>query len=235
MPPLRQLWARRLPRCERHGLADMYGFIPVDRRPGLWGGYVEYQYLAPDSMVLPVPAGLDPVVATLFNPLGAGIRWRITVPGTNPCDGVAVLGPGIRGLCAAAAAKHAGAGFVMVTGSGPRDADRLALAAQFGLLLDGLRPVRQPVVSGAGRSQLGTLLVITRRCAARLPVLVLLYGKIPYKPGMTFGQCCRLLNAGKQPKPTHNNNLGRTTDNQLKGRRRRRLPRLKPRVFTPQI
>ena len=34
-------------RCERHGLADMYGFIPVDRRPGLWGGYAEYQYLAP--------------------------------------------------------------------------------------------------------------------------------------------------------------------------------------------
>jgi alcohol dehydrogenase len=40
--------------------------------------------------------------------------------------------PGIRGLCAAAAAKEAGAEFVMVTGLGPRDADRLALAAQFG-------------------------------------------------------------------------------------------------------
>src|SRR5271166_2033464 len=47
-------------RCERHGLADMYGFIPVDRVPGLWGGYSEYQYLAPDSMVLPVPADLNP-------------------------------------------------------------------------------------------------------------------------------------------------------------------------------
>lgn len=42
-------------RCMRHGLADMYGFIPVDRKPGVWGGYSEYQYLAPDSMVLPVP------------------------------------------------------------------------------------------------------------------------------------------------------------------------------------
>jgi D-arabinose 1-dehydrogenase-like Zn-dependent alcohol dehydrogenase len=60
-------------RCVRHGLADMYGFLPVDREPGLWGGYAEYQYLAPDSMVLPVPDGLDAVVATLFNPLGAGI------------------------------------------------------------------------------------------------------------------------------------------------------------------
>jgi alcohol dehydrogenase len=33
---------------------------------------------------------------------------------------------------AAAAAKEAGAGFVMVTGLGARDADRLALASKFG-------------------------------------------------------------------------------------------------------
>ncbi len=109
-------------RCERHGMGDMYGFIPVDRPPGLWGGYAEYQYLAPDSMLLPVPDGLDPVMATMFNPLGAGIRWGVTVPGTKPGDVVAVLGPGIRGLSACAAAKHAGAGFVLVTGAGSRDA-----------------------------------------------------------------------------------------------------------------
>lgn len=119
-------------RCERHGLADMYGFIPVDRAPGLWGGYAEYQYLAPDSMVLPLSDDLDPVTATLFNPLGAGIRWAATVPETKAGDVVAVLGPGIRGLCAAVAAKEAGAGFVMVTGLGTRDADRLALAPAFG-------------------------------------------------------------------------------------------------------
>jgi alcohol dehydrogenase len=110
----------------------MYGFISVDRAPGLWGGYAEYQYLAPDSMVLPVPTALDPVVATVFNPLGAGIRWGATIPGTGPGDVVAVLGPGIRGLCAAAAAKDAGAEFVMMTGLGARDADRLALASRFG-------------------------------------------------------------------------------------------------------
>ena len=38
---------------------------------------------------------------------------------------VAVLGPGIRGLCAAAAAKGAGAEFVMMTGLGDRDAEDL--------------------------------------------------------------------------------------------------------------
>ncbi|MEX2292927.1 MAG: zinc-binding dehydrogenase [Acidimicrobiales bacterium] len=119
-------------RCEIHGMRDMYGFIPVDKDPGLWGGYAELQYLAPDSLLLPVPAALDPVVATIFNPLGAGIRWGVTVPGTQPGDVLAVLGPGIRGLATCAAAKEAGAAFVAITGVGPRDDGRLALAKDFG-------------------------------------------------------------------------------------------------------
>lgn len=119
-------------RCERHGLGDIYGMIPADREPGLWGGYAQFQYLAPDSMLLKVPDSLDPVLATVFNPLGAGIRWGVTVPGTKRGDVVAVLGPGIRGLSACAAARDAGAKFVMVTGAGPRDAERLAAAKSFG-------------------------------------------------------------------------------------------------------
>jgi alcohol dehydrogenase len=118
--------------CRNHGMRDMYGFVPAAVEPGLWGGYAEHQYLAPDSMLLPVPDGLDPAVATLFNPVGAGIRWAVGLPGTGEGDVVAVLGPGVRGLAACAAAKSAGAGFVMVTGLGERDAGRLALAADFG-------------------------------------------------------------------------------------------------------
>ena len=119
-------------RCSRNGLATMVGFVDVERPPGLWGGYATHLYLGPDSMLLPVPDSLDPALATMFNPLGAGIRWAVDLPGTAPGDVVAILGPGVRGLCAAAAAHDAGAGFVMVTGRGPRDADRLAAAAGFG-------------------------------------------------------------------------------------------------------
>ena len=119
-------------RCRGHGLSDMYGFIDVERAPGLWGGYASHLYLAPDAMLLPVPESLDPVLATAFNPLGAGMRWAVEIPETGPGDIVAVLGPGIRGLSAAAAAKRAGAGFVMVTGRGARDAPRLEAAAAFG-------------------------------------------------------------------------------------------------------
>jgi alcohol dehydrogenase len=119
-------------RCERHGLADMYGFTAVDKPPGLWGGYAESQYLGPDAIVHRIPDALDPVVATLFNPVGAGVRWAVTLPGTGAGDVVAVLGPGVRGLAAAAAAKDAGAAFVMITGRGRRDAERLAVAGDFG-------------------------------------------------------------------------------------------------------
>lgn len=133
-------------RCEHHGLADMYGFVNIDRTPGLWGGYAQHQYLAPDSMLRPVPATLDPVTATMFNPLGAGIRWAVTMPGLRAGDIVAVLGPGVRGLSACAAAKRAGAAFVMVTGRGERDAPRLAIATEFGADLaidvDAGEPVR---------------------------------------------------------------------------------------------
>ena len=74
---------RAYQRCERHGLADMYGYRERRSRPGLWGGYAQYQYLAPDSMLCPVPDTLDAVTATMFNPLGAGIRWGVTMPGTR--------------------------------------------------------------------------------------------------------------------------------------------------------
>jgi alcohol dehydrogenase len=120
------------------------------------GGYAEYQYLGADSILIPVPSSLDPVVATLFNPLGAGIRWGVTVPGTGPGDVVAVLGPGVRGLSACAAAKEAGAAFVMVTGVLPQDADRLKLAADFGADLtvdagsaDPAKALRQATGDGA--------------------------------------------------------------------------------------
>jgi alcohol dehydrogenase len=119
-------------RCVKHGLRDMYGAVTVNQPPGLWGGYATHQYLSPDSMLLPVPDSLDPVTATLFNPLGAGIRWGATVPGLREGHVVAILGPGIRGLSAVVAAREAGAATVLVTGYGPGDAPRLEMARRFG-------------------------------------------------------------------------------------------------------
>ncbi len=118
--------------CQQHGLYDMYGFIPTSKAPSLWGGYSSHLYLSKDAMVIKLPESLDPRLATLFNPLGAGLRWAAEIPQTKKGDIVAILGPGIRGIAGVVAAKLAGAKFVMVTGYGPRDKVRLEIAKTFG-------------------------------------------------------------------------------------------------------
>ncbi len=119
-------------RCERHGTRTLYGMTSTEVAPSLLGGYAEYHYLTPDSMLLSVPDSLNAVDATLFNPIGAGIRWGADLPGTGPGDVVAVLGPGIRGLAAVAAAREAGAERILITGFGERDRPRLQAARDFG-------------------------------------------------------------------------------------------------------
>lgn len=166
--------------CERHGLRDSYGFVGVDVLPGLWGGYAEYQYLAPDSVLHPVPDGMSPILATAFNPLGAGICWGVEVPETGEGDVVAILGPGIRGLSALAAAKEAGAGFVMVTGLGPGDAPRLEMAERFGADL---------VVDVAQADPVGKL----RQAAGRLADVVV---DVTAKAPQAFAQAVELAHRG---------------------------------------
>jgi alcohol dehydrogenase len=118
--------------CERRGMY-CYGQQPTSVPPALWGGYAEMQYLGPGSLLQPVPASVDPVVAATFNAIAAGYRWGVSAPGTGAGDKVAVLGVGVRGLSAAIAARDAGASFVMVSGFGERDAPRLAVARDMGI------------------------------------------------------------------------------------------------------
>jgi alcohol dehydrogenase len=112
--------AREYRRCARHGLADMYGFLSVDREPGLWGG-----------------------------------------------------------LCAAAA-NEAGAGFVMVTGLGARDADRLALASRFGADLAVDVSADDPVVefTKAAGALADVVVDVTARAPAALDLLA--SGRYPF-------------------------------------------------------
>jgi hypothetical protein len=86
------------------------------------------------------------------------------------------------------------------------------------LLLHRLRPGRQPIVLGTGRSQLSTLLVVPGRAPTRLPMLLLLDGQIPHIPSVaTMLRQRRLLLSGrKQPVSRHIGNLTATTDNSPK-------------------
>jgi threonine dehydrogenase-like Zn-dependent dehydrogenase len=109
----------------------VYSYIPVDHAPGLWGAYAEHLYLAPNAIVHKVDPTLPAEVAVMFNPLGAGFRWAVEIPRTQPGDTVLILGPGQRGLASVIACREAGAGTIIVTGLA-RDAHKLTLARELG-------------------------------------------------------------------------------------------------------
>lgn len=155
-------------RCVKHGHAVFYGIKDVESMPsGLLGGYSTHMYMSRDYRVLKVPANVPAVEATLFNPVGAGFRWGVTVPGTRPGDVCAVLGPGIRGLSACAAMKEAGAQFVMLTGRGEADRTRLEIAKEFGadLVVD----VAQENPAQAMKRALGRLADVVLDVTAKAP------------------------------------------------------------------
>lgn len=114
--------------CENRFL---YAFSTSAEGSGLWGGYAEYMHLRPNTVVHELPDDLPTNEAVLFNPLGAGFEWAYRVADTDPGDSVLILGPGQRGLTSVIASNEAGADEIIVTGL-ERDADKLALAEEFG-------------------------------------------------------------------------------------------------------
>ena len=109
----------------------IYSYIPLSAPPGLWGAYAEYMYVDPNSIVHKIDRDLAPEIAVMFNPLGAGFRWAVEMPRTQPGDTVVILGPGQRGLASVLACREVGAGTLIVTGLAA-DAPKLALAREFG-------------------------------------------------------------------------------------------------------
>jgi threonine dehydrogenase-like Zn-dependent dehydrogenase len=109
----------------------VYSYIPLSEPPGLWGAYAEVLYLPPNAILHKIDPALPAELAVLFNPLGAGFRWAVEMPRTQPGDTVLVMGPGQRGLASVIACREAGAGTILVTGL-ERDAHKLALARELG-------------------------------------------------------------------------------------------------------
>ncbi|MCU1346546.1 MAG: Threonine dehydrogenase and related Zn-dependent dehydrogenase [Acidimicrobiia bacterium] len=116
-------------RSGRHRLcrtSGRYGGTAIATSPGLWGGYAETVFLSPKATVHRLPKGLDPILAPLFIPISNGLSWLGDAARLKAGESVLVLGPGQHGLAAAAAARHLGAGKVMVVGV---DGDQLRLTA----------------------------------------------------------------------------------------------------------
>ncbi len=109
----------------------IYSYIPLSEPPGLWGAYSQYMFVHGNSIVHKIDRSLAPGLAVMFNPLGAGFRWAVEMPGAGPGDTVVVLGPGQRGLASVIALRQAGVDRIIVTGLAA-DSEKLRLALHFG-------------------------------------------------------------------------------------------------------
>jgi threonine dehydrogenase-like Zn-dependent dehydrogenase len=103
----------------------------VAEPPHLWGGYAQYMYLHPRTIVHRLPDSMSSEDAVLVSPLSNGFQWAYAEPELKYGRSILIIGPGQQGLGCVAAARAVGAGLVMVSGL-ERDRFRLDVAQRLG-------------------------------------------------------------------------------------------------------
>ena len=122
--------AGRYTLCEKN---YTYGsMISCKEPPHLFGGYSEYVYIHPRTMVHKIGDDISPEIGILICAvLGNSIRWLRQIGGVSIGNTVVIVGPGLQGISAAAVAKESGANPIIVVGLS-RDRARLEMAKRFG-------------------------------------------------------------------------------------------------------
>jgi threonine dehydrogenase-like Zn-dependent dehydrogenase len=108
-----------------------FGQMPVDHAPALWGGYGQYMYLPPNSVLHKLPSTVTADEAALALPLGNGVQWAHVEGEVGPGKTIVIQGPGPKGLGCTLASKIFGASKIIVTGL-TKDAVRLEAAKRLG-------------------------------------------------------------------------------------------------------
>lgn len=106
--------------------------MAADTPPFLFGGYAEYMYLLPGSLVYKVANGVPDEAAALSSVIGNGVRWVKTLGQMTFGQSLAISGVGSQGLATLIAAKECGVGSIAILGLG-RDSARFELAREFGV------------------------------------------------------------------------------------------------------
>ena len=113
-----------------HG--GIYGInLTCDKPPYLFGGYTEYFYVVPGTLVHKLGNRMADSAGSLSSVVANGVRWVKTLAKISFGESVVISGPGSQGLSSTASALEAGASPVVVLGLG-KDSERLKLAKEFG-------------------------------------------------------------------------------------------------------
>ncbi|MCA1645084.1 MAG: alcohol dehydrogenase catalytic domain-containing protein [Chloroflexi bacterium] len=108
-----------------------YGNTPITTSPALWGGYSQYLYMPPATVLHRMPAHVPQEQSAMALPLGNGVQWAVVEAQTGPGRSLVIMGPGQQGLGGVMAARAAGADLVILTGLSS-DQRRLEVGRQLG-------------------------------------------------------------------------------------------------------
>jgi len=108
-----------------------YGGKSIHVAPGLFGGFSDYLYLHPQSIVHRVDDTTPAELLQLYIPISNGLHWVRDVANVSIGGTVVVIGPGPHGLGSVIGAREAGAGMVILVGL-ERDRVRLEVGRELG-------------------------------------------------------------------------------------------------------
>jgi len=138
--------------------------------PHLWGGYAQYMYLHPNTILHRVPDGVTPQAAVLYTCVSNGLKWAQRVPSLSPGDSIVILGPGQQGLGCVLAAVMAGASPIIVAGL-EADSYRLSVAKELGathMMYSDRAPLVDQVKSIVGPEMADIVVDVTGSVSAQL-------------------------------------------------------------------